>query len=125
MVVGELSGSEIVEYAKQQGTPVHVYQYDKLPKHLKQGNYVILLGDRHGHWTALRVYKHTSAYYDSFGVNPPQEIINAIGKRILFYSDVEDQKLSQNHCGDFCLSFLYKINYEKSLRKAKGRRETT
>ena len=110
MVVGELSGTEIVKYAKHQGTPAKVFQYDKLPKRLTAGNYVILLGDRHGHWTALKVLKHTAVYYDSFATPPPQEVIKAIGKRVLFYSTDEEQKLSANHCGEHSLHFLYRIS---------------
>lgn len=108
---GQLSGSEIGEIAHSLGLKIKIYQYDQLPRHLKKGNYIILLGHGHGHWTALYVLKNTAAYYDSFATTPPQEVIDAVGRRILFFSDVEQQRLNMNHCGQFSLLFLAKMNY--------------
>ncbi len=92
------------------GINVDIFEYDLLPKKLKEGNYIILLGKGSGHWTALYVRKYTSAYYDSFGVPPPEEIYKALGKKIIFFFDDEEQHLNMNHCGQFCVRFLYKVN---------------
>jgi len=107
---GQLNGSEIDFLAKQMGMKVSIYQYDQLPKKLKPGKYVILIGNRAGHWIGVYVMKHTAAYYDSFGVPMPDEIAKAIGRRISFFSLPEEQKLNSNHCGQYTLRFLYRVS---------------
>jgi len=114
---GSTKGSEIVELGKSMGLRVKVYRYDKLPKRLT-GNNVILLGDNVGHWVAVFAMKHTVAYYDSFGVPPPNEIYKSVGKRILFFSIDEDQRRNMNHCGQLCLYWLYRMNSLKTGIKA-------
>jgi len=106
---GSQTGSEVRQLADAMGMRVSIYQYDDLPERLTQGSYIILIGNRSGHWVALRVMKHTAAYMDSFGVAPPQEITDAIGNRLLFWSVDEHQKLNMNHCAKFALLALYKL----------------
>jgi len=106
---GELSDLDLKQIANSLGMNISIYEYDKLPKRLKPGNYIILLGIGHGHWTGLYVMKNTCAYYDSYATTPPKEIVNSIGRRILFFSDIEEQRLNMNHCGQFVLRFLAKM----------------
>lgn len=106
---GRLSGSEINSLANAMNLKVKIYQFDELPKHLSTGNYIILLGQGNGHWTALHCNKFTAAYFDSFSVPPPEEVVRACGQRIIFTNDDEEQRLNSNHCGQYCLQFLAKM----------------
>ena len=113
---GQLSGTNIINLSNALDLNVKVFTIDSIPSHLSEGNYIILLSHTNtGHWTAIRVNKYTAAYYDSFGVPPPSQVIKAIGHRILFFSDDEDQRLNMNYCGQLCMLFLLKIRGQSPL----------
>jgi len=116
---GRLNDLEVKQLADELGLHIHIYEYDLLPKHLPIGNYIILLGKVNGHWMGLHVLKHTAAHYDSFGVPPPEEVVKAIGRRILFFSTPEEQTLNSNHCAQYCLRFLYSLTERLNISNAK------
>jgi len=49
-------------------------------------------------------------YFDSYGVAPPQEVLDFCGVKEMPYNTIDCQSLMANCCGFFCLAFLYYIN---------------
>jgi len=55
------------------------------------------------HWVALRTFKDYVIYYDSFGIEPPEEVIRfADGKKII-YNDYQLEELDGINCGQLAL----------------------
>lgn len=84
----------------------------------KDAKYIIYLmlpesGDT-GHFVCMVKNKPLSFYFDSFGVDPPQEVVNYLGKPIL-YQDYKIQKFNTSNCGNICLQFLE--NFQRSKIK--------
>src|SRR5271156_1929659 len=48
-------------------------------------------------------------YMDSFGIKPPNEIVNYLKSPIL-YSTFRIQQLNNTNCGKYCLYVLYRLN---------------
>jgi len=49
-------------------------------------------------------------YFDSYGVAPPDEVLEFCGVKEMPHSIIDIQSLMNNACGWYCLSFLYWIN---------------
>lgn len=81
-------------------------------KSLKPGNYILLLSpnrhDLNGHWVGLIVGKSKSYYFDSFGMPPPQVLVDNL--KILYYNTEQFQALNHNHCGIYVIEFLKSKN---------------
>jgi len=91
-----------------------IYIKDQLPR-LKNGNYIINLNGS-SHWTAL-IKKGASYYYfDSYGVVPPLDVQNVIGKKFR-WSNRDIQDLNSSSCGWFCIAFLRFMNHKQDLDK--------
>lgn len=61
------------------------------------------------HWMCLYTFKDFIFYFDSFGIEPPIEVINwAIQNNIkkIVYSNYDIQHISDSDCGQLCLFFL-------------------
>ncbi len=72
------------------------------------------------HWVCALKKQNTVLYYDSFGLQPPLEIIKYFSAPNveIFYNHTPDQKMTQTNCGYRCLKFLYKnsqIFFKKQL----------
>ena len=50
------------------------------------------------------------AYFDSYGIAPPDEVLEFCGVKEMPYNIVDIQSLMNNACGFYCLAFLYYIN---------------
>ena len=85
------------------------------------GNYIILISPskkiHNGHWQSLCVKKDIAFFFDSFGQAPPQIIVENI-KTPIYYNNEQIQDLKSEHCGLFCVYFLYFINKYKDYNKA-------
>ena len=67
------------------------------------------------HYVALQVSKNNKGkvepcYCDSYGVAPPQEVLDFVGVKHVPYNTKCIQSLMSEVCGYICLAFLYFIN---------------
>lgn len=63
------------------------------------------------HWVAYIKRGNFVNYYDSFGVDPPSELIKYFGKKaVISYNYEQDQEFDQVICGHLCLLFLAREN---------------
>jgi hypothetical protein len=60
--------------------------------------------------------KNEKYYFDSFGLDLPNEIKNYLGKNILLRT-FQIQKLGTNYCGHLCLKVLYELNKGETFYK--------
>ena len=61
------------------------------------------------HYVAYFKKGNDKIYFDSFGLKPPNEIINYLKSPIL-YQTFRIQKLEDTNCGKYCLYVLYRLN---------------
>lgn len=79
---------------------------------VERGCYIVNLDDSDGsgtHWTCFYVGKKEIAYFDSFGLNIPEDIeifLSDANKDIMFNID-QIQTFESVACGWYCLYFLY------------------
>ena len=67
------------------------------------------------HYTALFIQKNNKGevkpcYFDSYGVAPPTEVLEFVGRKHVPYNTKCVQSIMSSVCGYYCLSFLYFIN---------------
>ncbi len=119
---------DLLELAHQFDIPLQIYWKEQLPKTLKNGNYIINMGDpvdgigedlSGTHWVFSVVRGKTRLYFDSFGVLPPNDVEKAL-KNDYHYSTKQIQNISGGHCGLYCmgLAIWLKDIPEKDLLKA-------
>ena len=66
--------------------------------------FILNLDDNNGkgtHWCCII----SGLYFDSFGLSPPNEVIN----RVKRYNNIQYQEKTSVLCGYFCLFFIKKI----------------
>ena len=79
------------------------------------GAYIINLNGQ-SHWTALIKKGDKFYYFDSYGVVPPLDVQNVIGKKFRG-SNRTVQDLNSSSCGWFCIAFLRFMNHKQDLDK--------
>ena len=64
------------------------------------------------HWVAIKISKDHMNYFDSFGMQPPQELVNLCYPftKLYKYESNQFQDLSSVFCGYYCLYFLKEFN---------------
>ena len=91
-----------------------------LGKAKENGNYIINLEDSDkgmgSHWVALKCFKKTCVYFDSYGIAPPREVISFCNKKKLIYSCDQIQGIKDTSCGFYCVYFLYHFNNLRSFK---------
>lgn len=113
---------EMRRIASEERIPLNgIFLKDKPPSKLRSGGYIINLDDeatRRGgtHWVALWIPKKINQpliYFDSFGFQPPDSIVNMIKRRggpwknnRIIYNDLQIQDARDGYCGSYCLFFL-------------------
>uniref|UniRef100_A0A2S2PM58 Ubiquitin-like protease family profile domain-containing protein n=1 Tax=Schizaphis graminum TaxID=13262 RepID=A0A2S2PM58_SCHGA len=66
------------------------------------------------HWVAWKKIKNKKIYFDSFGIQPPKEVVKYLGKDNLWYTDRKFQDYNDPPiCGHLCLEFI--DNYKKFI----------
>ena len=60
------------------------------------------------HWIAMNIVRGTTYYFDSFGLEPTQEI-KEYCKEPRYYNSFVFQKPNEVICGHLCLYFLYRM----------------
>ena len=63
-------------------------------------------------WVVVNINGGTTYYFDSFGLEPTEEI-KQYCKEPRFYNSFEFQKPNEVICGHLCLYFLYRMRYCK------------
>ena len=90
-----------------------VFLLDTLPKKLNKKECGIVNFDKSGgsgtHWVAWYKNGKNKIYFDSYGVKPPTEVINYLGKPIRYNTD-QVQPRGQVFCGRLCLYVLKELN---------------
>ena len=61
------------------------------------------------HWVAWYKNGKTKIYFDSYGVQPPKEVVEYIGKPIYYNTD-QVQPVGQVFCGHLCLYVLKELS---------------
>ena len=87
--------------------------------------FIINLDDTEGpgtHWVAVKITADFVNYFDSFGMQPPQELINLCYtfNKLYKYESNQFQDLSSVLCGYYCLYFLKEFdrnNYFEVVKK--------
>ena len=96
-----------------------VFLLDTLPKKLNKKECGIVNFDKSGgsgtHWVAWYKNGKNKIYFDSYGVQPPTEVINYLGKPIRYNTD-QVQSRGQVFCGHLCLYVLKELNEGKEFQ---------
>jgi len=61
------------------------------------------------HWTCLFIKHGVSFYFDSYGFEPPLEVM-AYCKGPRYYSSFQIQKINEVICGHYCIYVLYRLS---------------
>lgn len=90
-----------------------VFSRDTLPKSsLKHGGLIVNTDTQNlpgTHWVAILIRENEAYYFDPFGYQPPLMIVTWLNKRFNIWTCNlrQVQPINSNHCGYFCLHFLY------------------
>lgn len=116
----ETSNFELMDLCKKLKIPLRgVYCKDELDDLTKKtGYFIINMMDEKdvskpnvvGHWVAFYKSKDCGVYFDSFGMPPPNDIINYINQKNLkrvYYNTSQIQHINDDYCGYICVWFLY------------------
>lgn len=124
-----LSNIQVKDLAKRMGIRLEGVYFKSQLKEMKLKHnvgYIINLEDQYdedgnpndgSHYTCFLYNKYPKkdcrdeyAYFDSYGVAPPDEVLEFCGVKEMPYNLIDVQSLMNNACGWFCLAFLYYIN---------------
>ena len=117
-----LSNIELVDAVQHLKIPNFrvVFLRDTLPKRPNQKECGILNLDssngRGTHWVAWFKNKDDKYYFDSYGVQPPNEMIKYLQSPIL-YNTEQIQQADQVFSGHLCLYVLKEMSKEKGLQE--------
>ena len=110
-----LSNFELEDAAKKLKIPYFrgVFLLDTLPKKPNKRECGIVNFDKSGgsgtHWVSWYKNGKTKIFFDSYGVQPPIEVINYLGKLIHYNTD-QVQPVGQVFCGHLCLYVLKELS---------------
>jgi hypothetical protein len=109
--MNELNETQIKNTLTRHGYKINgIYSKDQLPKDLQEGYYMINMQNHNKgngtHWTAFRYSKDVCIYYNSFGIQPPIEILNATEGKKLIYNAKQIQDYNSTACGWFCIGVV-------------------
>lgn len=77
----------------------------------EEGYYVINLDEKTGpgtHWTTMYYNPKFTFYFDSFGLPPPQELIEKTDDKIV-YNSSQYQNMKSVLCGYYCIMFINEL----------------
>ena len=90
-----------------------VFLLDTLPKKLNKKECGIVNFDKSGgsgtHWVAWYKNGKNKIYFDSYGIQPPKEVIKYLGDGINYNTD-QVQPRGEVFCGHLCLYVLKELN---------------
>lgn len=124
-----LSNVQVEDLAKRMGIRLEAVCFKSELKDMKLKHnvgYIINLEDEFdedgnpnegSHYTCFQYNKYPKKdcrdeyiYFDSYGVAPPQEVLDFCGVKEMPYNTIDVQSLMCDACGWYCLSFLYYVN---------------
>jgi hypothetical protein len=124
-----LSNIQVQDLAKRMGIQLEGVFFKSELKDMKlKSNFAYIINledefDENGepndgsHYTCFQYNKYPKegcrdeyAYFDSYGVAPPEEVLKFCGVKEMPYNLIDVQSLMADCCGFFCLAFLYYIN---------------
>jgi hypothetical protein len=124
-----LTNVQVQDLAKRMGIKLEAVCFKSELKEMKLKHnvaYIINLQDEYdengepnegSHYTCFLYNKYPKkdcrdeyAYFDSYGVAPPDEVLKFCGVNDMPYNMIDMQSLMADCCGFFCLAFLYYIN---------------
>jgi hypothetical protein len=111
------SSVQLEEYSQILNLPlIGIYSKNELPTHPSIGSYIINMEDstagNGSHWILLKIFPNKEViYYDSFGLSPPRQITEFIGKKIAC-SNRQIQNIDATTCGYYCLACDLYMTYE-------------
>lgn len=117
----ELTNFELIEYARLLGIPLlNVLMKDEVYKGMPNGFYILNLENHNqagSHWVALIKRKKEIFYFDSYGMPPPDTVINKLQypESHVFFNDTQIQNIKSILCGYYCLLFLFHMKATSSL----------
>jgi hypothetical protein len=102
------TSTQLEEYAKILKVPLlGIVSKDELKGKIMIGSFIINMEDSDAgngtHWTMLKVMPQGIIYFDSFGLSPPPNVRQYIGKNKLASSNRQIQDPDASTCGLFCL----------------------
>ena len=90
-----------------------VFMRDALPKDIKAGQSIVInLDNSQGngtHWTALKKSKNEINYFDSFGMPPPQELIELYLRVKVVHNTHQFQHMNKTNCGAYVIYFIIEM----------------
>lgn len=125
-----MQGGEVEKLANDMGIPIKdilVKKFDKTPKKkLKKGNYLINISDDDDgtHWTGMIINDNECFYFDSFGMPPPEYVIEKIPsamKKNFHLNRKQIQDYDSDACGLFCLAFFTAFLLDASGTKSRNK----
>jgi hypothetical protein len=63
------------------------------------------------HWTCLFIKNGVSYYFDSFGFEPPAEVLDYCKGKERYFSSFKIQENNEVICGHYCIYVLYKLSH--------------
>ena len=114
------SNFDLYKLARRNGFGVLIVTRDDLPylrdRHREKNQNIIINMDVNGqtHWCALHIFERSAWYYDSFGLEPPMNIIHYCNDLKLHVNNIRVQDLQSVMCGQFCIYFLKEIQQHKN-----------
>ena len=116
------SNFDLQKLARRNNLQVLIVTRQDLPylrdRHRPQNENIIINLDIKGqtHWCALHVDEKVRKawYYDSFGLEPPMNIIHYCKDLNLSINNIRIQSLNSVMCGQFCIYFLKEIQNHKN-----------
>ena len=114
-----LSNLEIIDAAKKLSLDGGVFLSDTLPIKTKLNECGILNLDSSSgngtHWVMWFKKRKEKFYFDSYGVQPPSELIVYL-KSPIFYNSVRVQQNGEVFCGHLCLFVLTQLSLGNNLK---------
>jgi hypothetical protein len=109
--MNELSETQIKSILKRHNYSINgIYSKDEIPVVLKLGWMIINLQDHDkgngSHWVCYRYGENECEYFDSFGMPPPNEILNVTGNKKLLYNTKQIQDYYSSACGYFVIGCI-------------------
>ena len=113
-----LSNFDLEEVAKDFPFWRGIFSRDNLPKKPNTRECGILnldsLDGKGTHWVAWYKNKDTKYYFDSYGIQPPEEMHKYL-KSPIFYNSTQIQEPGTYICGHLCIYVLEQLNKGKDL----------
>lgn len=114
-----LSGHQVNELLHDVKGYRGVHMRDNLPKNIKAGQSIVINLDNSSgngtHWTALYRDKEKLNYFDSFGMAPPQELVDLFPRVKIVHNTHQFQPMSNTNCGAYSVYFIREMSSGTSV----------